>query len=73
MIDPITLLRLGQAVHADRLREMENFRLARQAQTAQPGLRRYYAPVLAALGHTLVMLGRRMQTPPAARRQSTQA
>ncbi len=63
MLDPITLLRLGQVVHEDRLREMEQERLARQVLAAQPAPRKPYAPLLAALGERMVMLGQRMQSP----------
>ena len=58
-MDPVSLQHLTQTVHEDRLRELANDRLIREARASQP---KVYAPLLAGLGRRLMALGQRLQT-----------
>jgi hypothetical protein len=62
MLDMKTQYEVVQAIHQERIRELEQIRLARQVRKSQPSAQKIHAVILSGLGRGLMALGEQMQS-----------
>jgi len=60
-INPVNIGYVMDAIHQDRMREIEHSNLVKIASAGQPASQKIYAPVLASLGRGLMAVGARLQ------------
>ena len=62
MMDPIMTTLVQQEQHRDRLKALEQDRLARLAGLSKPGLGKLLSPIIAWLGQQMVTWGLKLQS-----------